>query len=628
MRRIYITILVAFAVLIDPITATDASPTNAASDWTKTPCRGHNAVLFLTSSTDLHEGDALYLVVLSESSLVKFTLVADGPDGAATFNVREGGGPPFFKAVKIPELRRGRYRFALLNQEDRLHACQTFNVKRQRDRAKLVEFWPTLRSWSKAEENLYSAWIELLFDAPISERPSWKPLHQVLRDPTRNWLYNALGGNEDGPNESSAVVVEPDCADLPYYLRAYFAWKRRLPFAFRHCSRGSSKRPPKCGKLRRGLTTEVSETEETSETSSIERLSPERLGSRFSYFLRRSVSYVHSASGRTAPEDDLTDLYPVALDRRSLKPGTVYVDPYGHLLIIAKWVPQTAERGGTVYAVDGHPDLSVGRKQFWRGAFLFNADLKGGAGGFKAFRPLKIHEQTLTAVTNEELRQSREFVKFSDEQYRLGNDGFYDRMDEVINPSPRDVRAAYRERLNALYELMQERVDAVQAGEDYMRENQYQTVIMPHGAKIFETQGAWEDFSTPARDLRLLIAIDEVLNFPVKSARLAKRFLVPQGMSAPEMQKELVALYERFSLEHAIDYVKSDGTRQTLTMKEIVDRRPEFEVGYNPNDCVEIRWGATHQKELSSCTRRSNDEQRKRMAEYRPWFATRTRPPR
>jgi hypothetical protein len=41
---------------------------------------------------------------------------------------------------------------------------------------------------------------------------------------------------------------------------------------------------------------------------------------------------------------------------------------------------------------------------------------------------------------------------------------------------------------------------------------------MPDGAAIFETSGAWEDFSTPSRDLRLLIAIDVVQDFPDRVA--------------------------------------------------------------------------------------------------------------
>jgi hypothetical protein len=42
---------------------------------------------------------------------------------------------------------------------------------------------------------------------------------------------------------------------------------------------------------------------------------------------------------------------------------------------------------------------------------------------------------------------------------------------------------------------------------------------MPDGAAIFETSSAWEDFSTPSRDLRFLIAIDVVLGFPDRVVR-------------------------------------------------------------------------------------------------------------
>jgi hypothetical protein len=41
---------------------------------------------------------------------------------------------------------------------------------------------------------------------------------------------------------------------------------------------------------------------------------------------------------------------------------------------------------------------------------------------------------------------------------------------------------------------------------------------MPDGAAIFETSGAWEDFSTPSWHLRLLIAIDVFQDFPDRVA--------------------------------------------------------------------------------------------------------------
>ena len=57
--------------------------------------------------------------------------------------------------------------------------------------------WPAKNDWNRETENLYSAWIETLFDAPLDEAPSWKAMHEVLRDPSRNILFNHLGLRED-----------------------------------------------------------------------------------------------------------------------------------------------------------------------------------------------------------------------------------------------------------------------------------------------------------------------------------------------------------------------------------------------------------------------------------------------
>ena len=53
--------------------------------------------------------------------------------------------------------------------------------------------WPLRNTWNRATENLYSAWIEKLFDAPLDAEPSWPALHEVLRDRSRNFLFNHLG---------------------------------------------------------------------------------------------------------------------------------------------------------------------------------------------------------------------------------------------------------------------------------------------------------------------------------------------------------------------------------------------------------------------------------------------------
>ena len=99
--------------------------------------------------------------------------------------------------------------------------------------------WPLRASWNRATENLFSAWIEKLFDAPLDKEPSWPALYNVLRDKSRNMLFNSLGLGED----EIPMALKPDCTDMVYYLRAYFAFKVGLPFGYSRCSRG---KPPTC----------------------------------------------------------------------------------------------------------------------------------------------------------------------------------------------------------------------------------------------------------------------------------------------------------------------------------------------------------------------------------------------
>src|SRR5205085_1377037 len=101
--------------------------------------------------------------------------------------------------------------------------------------------WPLRNTWNRATENLFSAWVERLFDAPLEESLSWPALHQGLRDGSRNMLFNHLGLGEDSMN----MILRPDCADLPYFLRGYFAFKMGLPFGYATCTRGDGG-PPVC----------------------------------------------------------------------------------------------------------------------------------------------------------------------------------------------------------------------------------------------------------------------------------------------------------------------------------------------------------------------------------------------
>jgi hypothetical protein len=457
-----------------------------------------------------------------------------------------------------------------------------------------------------------------MFDAPAEASLAFPSLAPVLHDPARNFLWGYLGLREDDAKNRDIPRAVPDCADLPYYLRAYFAWKLGLPFALRDCDRGKADRPPKCGPILHNEQTDDS----IRGHGGLER---------FRNFLRLLANRVHSGSARTALADDETDFYPVALTRTALRPGTIYADPYGHVLMIAAWIDQSKDHGGLLFAVDGQPDNSVGRKRFWEGNFMFANDVASAGPGFKAFRPVvraTKGDTTLSPLANQALRNDRRFAPFSDEQAHMDRDSFYARMAKVINPAGLEARAAYAETMNALVEQLTTRVGSVDNGERFMREKGNPVVPMPVGPKIFETVGPWEDYATPSRDLRLLIALRVLTSLPARISEHPDLFNLG-GRKPAEVRAEIEALHDKQIHERTVDYRRSDGSTFRLSVADILARRTSLEIAYNPNDCVEVRWGASEATaDFATCKRHAPADQHTRMQEYRSWFHEARRPSR
>ncbi|HEX2659401.1 MAG TPA: hypothetical protein VHU40_14055, partial [Polyangia bacterium] len=270
-----------------------------------------------------------------------------------------------------------------------------------------------------------------------------------------------------------------------------------------------------------------------------------------------------------------------------------------------------------------------GRKRFWEGTFLYANDVAGAGPGWKHFRPLvKGSDGKLAQLTNAALKSDGRFAAFSTEQAELSRDAFYARMGKLINPKGLDATTAYNETLDALVEQLQTRVGSVDNGEKYMRENHDPVVPMPDGAKIFETVGAWEDYATPSRDMRLLIAIHVLETLPERIVAHPELFNL--GGRKPEVVRaEIEKLHAARARERSIQYQRSDGSPFKLTVADIIARKAGFEIAYNPNDCVETRWAApTGSPEASTCKRHVPDDQKAKMAEYRAWFHDTRRPAR
>jgi len=639
-------------------------------------CEDAAQLAVLPSPVAPWKGAPLRVIFAVEKPLEgELALVA--PNGSVAAKSRERmGGPPYFWYAEIAAPAAGKWQ-AKLVRDGAPAECGTLTreiavLDREPPRPRAVEgsVWPLRSSWSRANENLYSAWIEKLFDAPPDAAPSWKALHEVLRDRSRNALFNHLGLRED----EIGLFIRPDCADLPYFLRAYFSFKMGLPFGYAKCTRGAGGEAPKCHDwwniqheeprpappppeqiVASGAPMEVFRQPggfgppgyatrppgpvanagpamappKPAPKPYVPPPRPAGLAPGFGHYLQYSIADgVHSGSGRTRLNDDRTDYYPVPLSQENLRPGTVYADPYGHLLVLVRRIPQSEGGAGVFLAVDGQPDGTVARKRFWRGNFLFAQDPALGGPGFKRFRPIvRDANGGLRRLTNDEIAKNREYGDFSLDQGRVGVEGFYDRMDDVMSPAPLDPARAMKEAITSLEEQVKTRVTSVENGRKFQTSGR--EASMPDGAAIFETTGAWEDFATPSRDLRLLIAMDVVRTFPDRVARRPDRYAMPRGKSVAAVKAELESVLAAELAARKFSYPRTDGSQWTLTLKDVIDRATELEMAYNVNDCVELRWGAAEKSdESSTCKRYASRAQRTKMAEYRAWFHERRRPPR
>lgn len=542
------------------------------------------------------DGQVKIMAVSTDGPLSELALI-DSQDRRVPLQFHRRGGPPWSLVASLDGGGEGNYR-VVASRDGELAACHPLSIGGAATQAR-----PQV--WGLSTEAFYAAWIEELFGAPPGENLSFPSLEPVLRNTGRNFLHNYLGLNED-----KNLPLSPDCADLPYTLRAYFAWKVGLPIAFRACGRGSVNAPPRCG----AATVNTDFTRSISSQAAFKAVS------------RQLADAVHSGTARTGLEDESTDLYPIPLSRETLWPGTVYADPYGHVLVLVEWVPQTEDSPGILLAVDAQPDNSVTRKRFWEGTFLF-ANINSAGPGFKAFRPLvRTASGGLRTLSNDEVVDNPGFALFSSEQDQLSPGDFYARLAKLANPRGLDPKQAYEATLDALVEQIETRVTSVDNGEAYFSKNPGSVIPMPSGAAIFQTIGPWEDYSTPSRDMRLIIAINVLNDLPEKIV-LHPELFVMNGKSPEQAKAEIEQYHAKRIQERSIRYTRTDGSPWELSVAEVLARKSAYEMTYNPNDCAELRWGAKPgTEEYSTCRRHAPTEQRAKMEQYRIWFRETRRP--
>lgn len=436
--------------------------------------------------------------------------------------------------------------------------------------------------WDAAAEDEFSAWVGRIGAARAAGKCT--KLEGCLDDASINTLKNA---------GDARLRIFADCADLPMELRAYFARKTGRPF--RYVSDVTGEGPDE----RYASNVKPAAFKTASTTSSIQSL------------MTDLSNTTHSGFYRMASNVEDSDTYTIEPSSTSLRAGTVFYDPNGHVLLVWK-----VEADGTVWTMDGHPDNSLTFGRFLEGRYAVGGRAQGG--GFRNFRPQRVRDGRVELVPNGEL------ADFGDNQYGHG-DGFvaWVRTQIASGPGP-SPEALMEGALDQLCEDLGVRVEAVADGAAMAA-----GPLGPLPRNIYGAEGDWEAYSTPGRDARLRASFRSV-------HRLVRDSIAAAGAGEREA---LVDSHTRAWNAHVaspscrVTYENSAGGRVTLTLADVMERI--YDLSFDPYHCVEMRWGAypSNAAELSTCRNddaahraRFDAERRNRNVIDRPATITSTGP--
>ncbi len=443
--------------------------------------------------------------------------------------------------------------------------------------------------WTDADERAYSEFIQEIGDSQCRTVDSC--LHGA-------WNPFAAGDSDD-------VEFHSDCADLPYVLRTYFAWKRGLPFSY------ESEVEP------RGHTRDIRYTTDGNEVSArADVLSNSISGYSLLNVVRDAVS---SASYRIHPDVETPfepDMYSPLIQQKSIRPGTMVYDPNGHVATIYRIFPN-----GRLEYFDAHPDESVTRGFFDERFVRSRPDM--GA-GFKNWRPAKLvgakrRGDGALIGGHVELADNGEIADYSDEQYfgtgkKPDDESDWSEGGFTLDGQVMDYYDYVRARLaggKLEFDPVQEVRDMVDSNCNDLHYRSdavilaIQTGLDKHSEpdrlppNIYGTEGDWEIYSTPSRDARLKTSFKELRENVQRFVEFYKTHDVRLAYKGNDLVDDLIAAYDNRAAACKLTYTRSDGSPVTLGYDDA--RRRLFLMSFDPYQCIERRWGATDARELATC---------------------------
>jgi hypothetical protein len=450
--------------------------------------------------------------------------------------------------------------------------------------------WRILRTtWSESDEKGFEEFVQRIGESGC------RTMHACLTGATSNPLYRA--SNPPG------MTFYADCADLPYMLRAYYAWKNGLPFSY------STAVTPL------GYSKDIRYTARGNIVSARRDLVERAIDARRA--IPQIVDTISSAHYRYPPGYSgrlLPDHYPVKIGRDSIKPGTVIYDPNGHVAVVYKVTQE-----GRIHYIDTHPDNSLTRGVYGK---AFARSSPGMGAGFKRWRPLAL----VGAVRAPDgsyhggqlkLAPDKDIADWSDEQFfgtesnrpklwSLGRFVLHGEVVEYFDYVRRRLAKAdfkydpleeTRSGVRTLCDDLKYRVDAVDVAVKAGMHKRPQPDRLPQN--IYGTDGDWETYSTPSRDARLKTAFKELRDEIARFLALASAGSNRLAYAGGDLRSDMLQVYQQEASACTIAYTRSDGSEKRVAFADVARRL--FALSFDPHHCVERRWGAQDADELAAC---------------------------
>lgn len=458
--------------------------------------------------------------------------------------------------------------------------------------------------WTFLDEQNYQKYVSYIGEAVASGQCSTVP--SCFRNPKVNPYASS--------SNLSAFRLFSDCADFPYFLRAYYAWMNQLPFGFITGLRTIESRGEGSQDIRYSPYGNV--------VTQRYNVIPQKSGWQVLYpnaltiFNKMLPSEITSGNFRVSyvgmDSDPLySDFYPVRITREGVRPGAIIYDPNGHVVTVYK-----VTKDGRVYYLDAHPDNSLTTGLF---NSRFIRSYPGQGAGFKLWRPLRLVGATYSGQEGYyggRLVGARdgELPLYGTEQYYGTNRNpnwtqaefqfngrtmsYYDWIRNRLADGPLienpvdDVKVMTQE----LCQGFQERATAVQVAVSAAVYKKSHPLRLPNN--IYGAAGEWETYATPARDARLKVAFLELREYVESSLRHYRNHDGGIDYHGENLAKDLLRVYKSQAESCAIRYKNSAGQVVTLNLEQA--RARIYDLSFDPYHCPELRWGSSG-RELGSC---------------------------